>query len=296
VSSKPKAVAAVALSFVYWGLVPIFWKQLVSVEPFELLAYRAVSVFACVTVVVYFSGGFFRLFTKITFTRRFGLQAAAAALLAVNWFTFTWGIITENILDTSLGYYLAPFVGLLWARFVGGETLSAPQILAFVLCAIGVSLLIYSEGKVPVVALVIATSWATYSFCKNQTRLPAFESLFFETGLMFPIATGLLIFRFMNGAELAIVSDDFRILGLVAVAGPVATVLLFMYGYGAKQISMVALSMLQFLGPTVSALVALIIYGEPLEGAKLACFGMIAAAIVLYSINAVRQQQRLSLP
>ena len=123
----PKGVASVLISFVYWGLVPLYWKQLTHVDAFELLVYRAVGVFLTVLIIVTAMGNLAKTIKTHRSWATLRYQFAAASFIAINWFTFVWAIINNQILDTSLGYFLSPFMGLLLGRIFGNERISIGQ-------------------------------------------------------------------------------------------------------------------------------------------------------------------------
>jgi chloramphenicol-sensitive protein RarD len=168
--------AAVA-AFTLWGLLTVYWKQLVAFDPIELIAWRIASATIIMSVVVTITGGWAAI------RRAFGegdtavRLVVASILLAANWTGYVWAVINDRVLETALGYFLAPLGTMAIGVFVLGERLTPFRRASVGLAVMAVVVLTISYGRVPWIALLIAGSWSLYGLTKRRVPLAPVESL-----------------------------------------------------------------------------------------------------------------------
>src|SRR5215831_1892164 len=126
-------------AYLCWGLFPLYWKLLRPAGALEILAHRVVWSFLFVAVVVTVARGWQRI--RSMPARKLGLIALAAALISVNWFTYIYGVNTDRVVETSLGYFINPLVTVLLAVVALRERLRAPQWVAIGVGAVAVGVL-----------------------------------------------------------------------------------------------------------------------------------------------------------
>src|SRR3712207_5882958 len=138
-SASRSGLAAGVAAYVLWGLFPLFWPLLEPAKPIEILAHRiAWSVVFLVAVLALTSGfGYLRTLGR----RRLGLLTLAALLVTVNWGTFIYGVNSDHVVETSLGYFINPLVTVALAVTVLGERLRRAQQVAVGVAAIAVAVL-----------------------------------------------------------------------------------------------------------------------------------------------------------
>src|SRR5262249_55529994 len=136
-----------------WGLVPLYFKALERVAPLEILAHRV--VWSVLFLAVFISLG--KRWPELArcFRSRTALPVllASTVLLAVNWFVYIYGVATEQILQTSLGYFATPLVNVLLGMVFLGERLRGGQWAALALAGAGVLTLGVAAGTLPWIAL-----------------------------------------------------------------------------------------------------------------------------------------------
>ncbi len=279
--------AAVIFSFVYWGLIPVYWKLMQEVDAKELLAYRAIGATIVAFALTRWRNEMRDFFREMGSLRGASFQLGSAILLGINWYTFVWAVINDRVLDASLGYYLCPFVTIALSRLILKQRLNTLQWSAIALAAVGVAFQFQGKGSLPLPALVIACSWGSYGLFKNKTRLSAWGSLAAEGTYMSPICLIFLIVAFQTRG-IALGSGDVRLDGLLLSTGLVVSIPMFSYGFGARRVSLATLGVLQFLGPTVTLILAVFIYDEPLGFWKMVSFGVIWAGIGIYIASSMR--------
>jgi chloramphenicol-sensitive protein RarD len=292
--ASPHAVRgalAASTGFLIWGLVPVYWKQLTTVAPLELITHRIVWSLAFLLGIVAWQGGFGELKAAFTSRRLLGLNLLSSVLLAVNWTVYVWAVNTGHVIESSLGYFLVPLVNVALGSLLLHERLRPLQWTAIGCAAAGVGLLLFRAGHVPWIALSLAATWAGYGLLKKQSALGAIAGLTTETLLLFPFAAGLLLWWHHTG-EGALGRVDARLHALVLGVGVLTAVPLLLFAYGAQRIRLTTLGLLQYLAPSVQFLLGYFLYREPFDVARLQAYGLIWCGLALYSADGFWTQRR----
>ncbi len=61
------------------------------------------------------------------------------------------------------------------------------------------------------------------------------------------------------------------------------------YANGAKLLRLSTIGMMQYIAPTMIFLIAVFVFGEPFDRVKLFAFGLIWAALAIYTASMLRQ-------
>lgn len=282
------AVAAVAAFFI-WGLFPLFWSLLGDVPALQLLAHRAVWCAVAVWILLLARGdfGWLRNLTP----RLLLLLAAGGVLISVNWGVYVWAVVTGHVIDTSLGYFITPLVSVVIAVGILGERLQWTQRIAVALAAVGVLYLAWQLKAPPWIALALALSFGTYGLVRKLAPFDSFHSLAIESGVMFPLAVLYLVWCEYSGQG-AFLHGHWRDDVLLIAGGPITAVPLVLFAYGAQRVSMLALGIMQYVAPSVALLLGVWVFHEPFHGVRQVAFGCIWAALILFSIDALRRYRR----
>jgi chloramphenicol-sensitive protein RarD len=197
-------------------------------------------------------------------------------------------VLSDHVLATSLGYYLNPLVNVLLGVVLLGERLSRPQIVAVSLASTGVAILAVGAGSGLWISLALAASFASYGFLRKVAPVDSLEGLTIETALLAPLACGWLLWL---GQPTAIPADT-SILVILALAGAVSTVPLLLFTAAAKALPYSTLGFLQYVAPSLQFLLAVFVFGEPLTGAHMLCFGLIWTALAVFAADGWRAGRR----
>ena len=289
-----RGALAAAGAFFIWGVVPVYWKQMQGVSPYELIAHRSTWSLILLFGLLAWQGRFATLRPAFASGRAVALNLASSVLLAVNWTVYVWAVNTGRVIESSLGYFLVPLVNVALGSLLLHERLRRMQWAAIGLAAAGVTLLLVRAGHVPWIALSLALTWAGYSLLKKQSSLGSIAGLTVETILLFPLAAGLLLWRH-HTEEGVLGHADWRMQAWVLSAGFVTSVPLLLFSYGAQRIRLTTLGLLQYLGPTVQFLIGLFFYHESFDSARLQAFALIWAGLAVYSADGFWVQRRMLL-
>jgi chloramphenicol-sensitive protein RarD len=280
-----------ALAYIAWGLFPVYFKQLVQVNAFEVVMHRMVWSFV-------FLMGVLLVLKRWAWLRDVARQprvllafALSALLLSANWSVYVWAVQNAHVLDASLGYFILPLVNVAMGFAFLRERPRPVQWLAVAVAASGVLWLTLQAGRLPWVALVLAGTFGTYGLLRKVAKLGALEGLTLETLLLLPMAVALLGWWTWHGQG-ALVQGDPVTLGWLLLAGPLTAIPLLLFAAGARRIPLATMGLLQYISPSLQMLLGVWLYGEPFEPARAIGFYLIWAALAVYSAEGLWRMQR----
>lgn len=281
-----RGIRAAVVAYLLWGLLTVYWKQLHRFDPFELIGWRIISasiVMAGVVTVGHRWGVLVAAMRRPALTLRL---AGAAVLLTANWTGYVWAVANDRVLETALGYFMAPLATMLLGVTVLGEPASRLQRAALVLAAAAVVVLTVSYGRPPWVALVIAASWSLYGLLKRQVPLTPIESLAGETFIL--LVPAIVLVAAMSGAADSIPSSaDAGHWVLVALTGVVTAVPLLLFAVAAQRVPFTLLGALQYLVPSINLVLGWLVYHESMPADRLVGFALVWVALVAVAVDKV---------
>ncbi|MEI6604176.1 MAG: EamA family transporter RarD [Verrucomicrobiota bacterium] len=282
------------VAFILWGVLPLYWKQLVFLPPTTIVAQRMLWSLLLLLPILWWRGEGHQLRTALRTPRALAWQLLSGLLLSSNWLLYVWATLNEHILEGSLGYYLNPFFNMLFGAIWFGERHSRPQLAAIALALAGVALQIPAIGRFPWVAISLALSFAFYGVVRKRAPLGALAGLTAETALLAPLALVWLMVNSTSPAA-AFGSGTAQVL-LVIGTGVVTAVPLLCFGHATRSLRLSTIGILQFIGPSLQFLIGWRFYHEQMTLVRLLSFGVIWLAIAIYIANAVsaaRKQENL---
>lgn len=277
-------------AYLWWGLIPVFWRQLDHLPSAEIVAHR--MVWACVIVVVMIVvAGQWRAFISVFSDKATLLRLVAASLfVTANWAIFIWAVNHGRIVETSLGYFINPLISVLFGLIFFGETLRRGQIIALLIAAVGVVFMVVFTGGLPLISLSLAITFAFYSVMKKQVSLPATHGLGIET--LFTLLPAMAYLLYLNNSGQGAFGADVSTSLMLIFGGLFTLIPLLLFASAAKRMSMTALGMTQYIGPVCQLIIAVMIYKEPFGHIKFIAFAFIWVALVVYSIDQLKAQRQ----
>ncbi|MGV9210795.1 EamA family transporter RarD [Micromonospora sp. RB23] len=278
-------------AYLLWGFFPLYFKLLRPTGPLEILAHRIVwsVLFVALLLGALRNIGFLRTLLR----RRAALAGivAAATLIAVNWGTYIYGVSSDRVVETALGYFINPLVVVLLGVTVLRERLRAAQWVALGIGGSAVAVLAVDYGRLPWLALTLAFSFAGYGLIKKQLGLPATEGLFVESAVLALPALGYLAWLSRHdGLTFGHVSAGHT--ALLVLAGAATAIPLLLFAGAANRLPLTGLGMIQYLAPVLQLACGVLIFHEPMPPARVAGFALVWLALVVFTADAIRQARR----
>ncbi len=268
-------------AYVLWGLLPVYWKALQAVPPPQILAHRILWSFVFLCGVVTLRREWRLLGELARNGRTLRYHAMAATLLTVNWLTYIYGVNTDRIVETSLGYYINPLVSVFLGVVVLDERLARAQWLAVGLAVGGVAVFTVLVGKLPWIAVVLAITFGLYGLVKKKAEATAVPGLTLETGVVLVPALVWLLVAEGRGVG-ALGHSDALTNTLLIAAGVVTALPLLLFSSAARKVRLSTMGLLQYVSPTCGLVLGVFCYGEPFDAARLAGFALIWIGLGLF--------------
>lgn len=288
-------VLASAGAFFCWGMVPLYFRALRGVPALEIIAHRVLWSLVFLVLLVSATRGFGDLRAALRQPRIVLRLALSSALVVGNWLTFVWAVNAGRILDTSLGYFLTPQVNVLLGFLFLHERLRRAQWVAVLLALAGVLNQIWLLGQLPWISLVLALTFGSYGLFRKQTPVDSITGLMVETLLAAPLALGFLIYLGRAGT-LAFAHRGRPTDALLAGLGVVTAIPLLLFAAGARRLRLATVGFLQYIAPSMTFVLAVVVYGEKLGFARMLTFLLIWAGIAVYAVDGIAGQDRVRLP
>lgn len=279
-----------ASAFFVWGIIPIFWKQIAYISAFEILMHRIVwsLIFAVVIILALKKWPLLR--EALTTRKTLQMLTASAILIGVNWGLFIWAVNESRIAETSLGYYINPLVNIALGVMLLGERLTRIQMVAVAIAGAGVLNQAIAVGVLPWIALTLAVSFGIYGLIRKQVAVESLVGLAVEATILTPLALGYLIYIEAQGTGQFLQQDRFTDVMLI-VAGPLTAIPLLLFAAGVRRIALSTIGFLQYLAPSISLVLAVLLYNEPFTAAHAVTFGLIWLALALISWEALTRER-----
>jgi chloramphenicol-sensitive protein RarD len=290
VEPHPRSVRAGLLyavaAYGMWGIVPLYFKN-VSCPPQEIVAHRVLWSLLFLAIVLTALRRWPDALAAARSRRTVFMLFASAYLVAGNWFIYVWATDNGQITETSLGYFILPLVNVFAGIAFFGDRLRWPQAIALAIAAAGVVYMTVSLGDFPWVSLTLAVSFALYGIVRKVVPVDGVVGLSVETALLAPTATVFLLIWEQAGI-LKFGHVDRELDGLIALSGLVTTLPLICFVQAVRKVSLVTISVIQYMSPTLSLVVAVLVYGESFEVKHQISFGLIWIGLAIYVADAVR--------
>lgn len=268
-------------AYALWGVFPLYFHALAPVPPLVILCHRIVWSALLLAAIVTWRGGWGASREIFRSRRALAALSVAAVLIAMNWLIFIYAVTTGQVLQASLGYFINPLFSIALAVIFLRERLRAWQWLAVGVAGAAVANLAWRAGSFPFIALALAGTFGLYGLVRKQVNLGPLLSLLIESILLLPAA--LLALALLPRP---VVGPGIWL--LLSLAGVVTAVPLLMFGEAVRQLPLSTLGFLQYVGPTLQFILALAVFKERLDPARLASFALCWAAIGIYAVDSVR--------
>ena len=275
------------MSFVVWGFLPFFLKQVENQDGFVIIYYRV--LFAALLMSCYLMVHF-RKNLRVLFALKkqsmkqiihmFILTALGGILLDINWVSYVYTVNHISIHTAAFSYMTVPIMTALLASFILGEKLNHSRWFAILLSSFSCYLIGHVSLKEAQFILVIALSYSFYIISQRKnTLLPRAMNLALQMMIgsvvmvcfhpfVFPVQAALDVHFWIT---ILIISAFFTVTPLILN-------LIAMNGMKASQ-----LSYLIYMNPIISFLIGIILYKEKMDKFTLVAYALLTVALFIFN-------------
>ncbi len=286
-----RGVTAAMFAFGFWGLVPIYYKELQSVDAWQVLAHRIVWAIPVLLTVLAVRDGR-RILTRLKISAAaLGWLTLTGLMIAINWGVYVWAIVHDHVLDTSLGYFMTPLINVILGFAFLQERLTRYQTLAVISAAAGTLYFAWYLGGAPWISVALALSFGFYGLMRKRLDVGPLTGLLWETLLMGVPAALYLLWLSAHGQLLLLPLTDH--VNLLLVASGLPTILpLIWFNMAARRLPLSILGFFQYFSPSISFMLAVFLYGEAFTFGHAVAFAGIWLGLVLVSIEPFQRARK----
>lgn len=282
-----RGLQAAVVAYVMWGLLTIYWKQLSGFDAIEMIGWRVTTATVFMAAVVTVTRRWHAIVRALS-DRAVALRIVlASVLLTANWTTYVWAVVNERVIETALGYFLAPLGTTALGVVLLGERLTPLKRWSIAFAVAAVAVLTVSYGEFPWVAAVLAATWSWYGLTKRRVPLGPVESLTSELGVLVVPAVLLVGAGFVRSGGVphqAAGSDWILLLG----TGAITAIPLLLFAFAAQRVPFTLLGPTNYLVPLINFLLGWLAFGEALPVSRVAGFLLVWVALVLVTVDTIR--------
>ena len=289
-SSERSGVAYGLGAYITWGLLTIYWKFLKDFNAFELIGWRVVTSSIILLTVIIYTKRLRSLMTALRDPKLCLRIALASILLSINWTTYVWAVVHENVIETALGYFISPLATMIIGFAVLREPIRSAHRAVIAFAGIAVVILTYSYGRPPYLALIIAGSWSVYGYLKKQVPLSSLESLSAEVLVLLVPAIGILIWGFNRSDSVKNIATTTQ-WTFVLFTGLMTAIPLLLFGAASRRVRLSLLGPMQYLVPTFNFFLGWLAYNEKLDTTRLVGFAFVWFGLVILITDSVKSSK-----
>ena len=115
---------------------------------------------------------------------------------------------------------------------------------------------------------------------RKKVDINSLHGLLVETAILFPAA--LVVLAFVPARAIPPAT-----LGILSLSGIITAVPMLMFGAALRRLQLSTIGFLQYIGPTLQLLVAIVVLREPLDRAKLTSFVVCWLGIAIYTADSI---------
>ena len=268
-------------AFVWWGLFPLYIKLVSVASPLEILAHRIVWCLPVCIFLIALWRGWGELRRSLAQPKVLVTLLISATLVTLNWLIYIYSVESDQVLASSLGYFISPLVTLAMGMIFLKERPGRLQLMAMGLAALGTLNALLHQGGGLWIALSLAFTFSTYGLIRKTVKIEAVAGLLVETALITPLALIWLLWMGFHG-ELVFGQGGWGISLLLACAGIITAVPLIWFTAGARRVPLHVVGIMQYIGPSIQFVLAVTLFNEVVSPARLFTFGLVWAGVILY--------------
>jgi chloramphenicol-sensitive protein RarD len=278
---------ATFFSFLLWGVLPIYWEMMFYIPFFGITSYRIIWSFAFVCLVITATRQWHTVAEIARDKKTVLLLFACGLLVASNWGTYLLAISSKHIIESSMGYYMNPLANALLGVLFFKERLRLLQKLAIFFALCGVAYMVVGYGKIPIIAIVLAFSFAFYAAVHKLVKVSVLDGMFFEMLIILPLALYYIFTTAQSGAMPHFWAEPATMKLIIMAGGAFTAIPLIGFAFGVQRLPLTTVGVIQYVSPTVTFLLGVFHFNEPINRELLIVFAMVWVGVVLYALDGV---------
>ena len=268
---------------VLWGLLPIYWDALKPISSFTIIIYRIVLMSIMCYIICCFTIGPVKVFKQMfEDKKKLLVYLLAGILITANWSTYIWAVNAGYVIQTCMGYFIEPLMVCISGKIFFHEKMNNFKRVAIGFALVGLAIMIIGYRELPVIALGLALTFASYAAIKKTYDLPVMQALFYETAILVPIVIIVICHTEFAGHGLVGNIETKKII-LLSLCGLLTAAPMGLFSFAASKLPLVTLGLTEYLSPSISLLLGIYYFKEPFDVIQFSAFVSIWIGLVFFS-------------
>jgi chloramphenicol-sensitive protein RarD len=283
-------MGAAIVCYLIWGIVPLVFQAMgrLGMSPWEILANRTVWAVPMAVAFVLLAGQGREVLAVLRNRRTLAWLTLSSVLIAGNWGVYIWAVNSGRVLETALGYYINPLLGMAAGALIFNERIDRLGYLAIGLAVLGVVVQAVAVGGLPVVSLFLAVSFGGYGIVRKRVAASAQTGLLIECLVL--AVFGLAYVAWLQHSGAGHLGKSVPATLWLLACGPFTAVPLVLFSWAARRIPLSSLAFLQFLGPTSGFAIG-VLQGEAFTPLRALSFVFIWSGAVVFAYAAFKRSR-----
>jgi chloramphenicol-sensitive protein RarD len=261
-----------------WGAMPLFWRLFEGTPAFIVFLHRCVWSLPFLVLLSFVGNRQSRDVLALD-RGRLPWLVLSGLLIGANWWIYIYGVAQHQVVEMSLGYFLAPLLSAALGVILLRERLTYGQWAGVALVVLGVSIYGINVGHAPVLAVGLAVTFSGYSLVRKIVKAPPLAALTTESLVLFLLAIFYLLTT-ASDPDMSLAWQKHR--GLLVLGGTLTAVPLLWFAHAVRGLSLTSLGMLNYISPTGKFIIAVAIFGEVVTVGEFWSFGILWLGISIY--------------
>ena len=273
---------------VIWGFLPIYWNALNPISSLVVIFYRVtLMILTCLAIQFYRVRNIRAMFAPMfEDKKKLGTYFIAGILITMNWSIYIWAVQAGYVIQSSMGYFLEPLLVCLFGMIIYKEKANKWKKISLGFALVGLLVMIIGYREMPIIAIGLATTFATYTAMKKSVDLPPFQSLLYETIFIAPIT--LLIVFWMEGSGIgAMATGGSGKFILLLFAGIASAVPMGLFSAAARNLPLLTLGLTSYISPSIALVLGIFLFKEPFDIIQFSAFAIIWVGLIFFTYGEV---------
>lgn len=275
-----RGIAAALFAYGSWGFFPLYFKQISAADPVDVIAWRVLFCFISLIALFLLWKGPVKFINLVKAIDQWWLLLASAFLLSANWLVFVYAIKNDQILQSSMGYFLVPIMSVGLGALVFQERPNKIKWAAVIVASIGMLITFVVAGVLPWISLALGGTFGLYGMLRKMARYDSAIGLFMETSVLIPVA---VIYLLVWAEPLSSFDGTTQFwmysLGIVTAA-PLLTMI-----FAARRIQLGTLGFFQYITPCLHLFWAVVVYNEEIDLSRLIALLTTLLAVAIWLVG-----------
>lgn len=269
---------------IIWGFLPIYWNALNPISSLVVIFYRVtLMTLTCLAIQFYRVRNIRAMFAPMfEEKKKLRTYVIAGILITMNWSIYIWAVQAGYVIQSSMGYFLEPLLVCLFGMIIYKEKANKWKKISLGFALVGLLVMIIGYREMPIIAIGLATTFATYTAIKKSVDLPPFQSLLYETIFLAPIA--LLVVFWMEGSGIGAMatggSGKFILLLFVGIATAVP---MGLFSAAARNLPLLTLGLTSYISPSIALVLGIFLFKEPFDIIQFSAFAIIWIGLIFFT-------------